>query len=129
MKAKSDRQYAEILSGLLAGLPPAKIPVALQTFTRFLSKERVLGRATRIISAFEKLAKEQQGIVEIALTTAHELSADMKKEIEKSFGKKTEMTVTIDPSLIGGFTALTHDRQLDASVKGRIERFASHLLS
>lgn len=129
MKVKSDREYAKILSGLLLGLPSHKKGKALEAFTVFLAKERVLKRIDRILSVFEKMMKEQEGITTVALTVARELSAETKKEIAKAFGKGTELNITIDPRLMGGFIALTKDERLDASVKGRLERFASHLLS
>lgn len=129
MKAKSDRDYAEILYGLTTDLNASETKKAVATFTDFLAKEQVVSRSESILNLFAKLAKERSGVQEVKLMVARELPSETLAEISKALGKKVELEISIDPSLIGGFVAVTPNERLDASIKGRIERFASHLIS
>lgn len=61
---------------------------------------------------------------EIYVTSANELSSDLKRKIEKTFSEKHSDSVVflyeIDPSLIGGILVKDGDRYYDASVRGRL---------
>ena len=48
--------------------------------------------------------------------------ADVSAALEKRFGRKLQVTVQQDPSLIGGIRVVVGDEVLDTSVKARLEQ-------
>ena len=44
-------------------------------------------------------------------------------------GGKVELTVETDPSVLGGLVVRVGDRLIDGSVRGRLERLRSQLVS
>ena len=52
---------------------------------------------------------------------AHQLNS-LAEALEKRFGRKLNLTVQEDPSLIGGIRVVVGDEVLDTSVKARLEQ-------
>ena len=50
-----------------------------------------------------------------------------KDLLESSLGGKVELEVRVDESLLGGFVAQVGSERYDVSLKGELERMASHL--
>ncbi|HEY4641002.1 MAG TPA: ATP synthase F1 subunit delta [Thermoanaerobaculia bacterium] len=63
--------------------------------------------------------------------TAHALNQDEQNELrqtlEKKLGKKVELQLTTDPTLLGGFVAQVGSEIWDASVAGKINKFRASL--
>jgi F-type H+-transporting ATPase subunit delta len=92
------------------------------------------GRADELdemVREFEALVAAGEGILDVELTTALELSdAERKKilgQIEQVSGRKLRATRRVDPSLIGGFVLRAGSHRVDASVRGRLERLRREL--
>jgi F-type H+-transporting ATPase subunit delta len=92
------------------------------------------GRADELdemVREFEALVAAEEGILDVELTTALELSdAERKKilgQIEQVSGRKLRATRRVDPSLIGGFVLRAGSHRVDASVRGRLERLRREL--
>ena len=66
------------------------------------------------------------------MTTAAELTAEMKNTVksalESSTGKTVEINFQVDPTLIGGMVAQVGDISYDASVRARLEDIQSALI-
>jgi F-type H+-transporting ATPase subunit delta len=66
------------------------------------------------------------------VTTAADLTADMRKTVkaalESSTGKTVEIDFQVDPTLIGGMVAQVGDISYDASVRARLEDIQSSLI-
>ena len=62
---------------------------------------------------------------------AHQLSDDeqnqLRQTLEKKLGKKVELRLTTDPTLLGGFVAQVGSEIWDASVAGKINKFRASL--
>jgi F-type H+-transporting ATPase subunit delta len=69
----------------------------------------------------QRLVKEDQGIVEASLITARSVDQalvdQIRQELEKSTGKRVEMKLEIDPSLIGGIVVILGDKIIDRSIR------------
>ena len=52
---------------------------------------------------------------------------DLKRTLEKKTGRKVEVEVSVDPSLLGGFVAKIGSEVYDASVAGKINKFRESL--
>jgi F-type H+-transporting ATPase subunit delta len=53
--------------------------------------------------------------------------ADLSGTLEKRFGRKLNVSVEIDASLIGGVRVVVGDEVLDTSVKARLEQMKAAL--
>jgi F-type H+-transporting ATPase subunit delta len=79
-----------------------------------------------IIREFRRLHRRREGIVEATVTTAAPLDqtavAAIEARIVAMTGQRVELSVAIDPGLLGGLQIRVGDRLIDASVRGRLER-------
>lgn len=121
MKRKnSNKQLAEALYQITRGLKGEKLTQALRGFVALLMRAHKLKQATRVIAEFVKHSKKQEGIVEIEVTTAHNLDDGTMSQIKKCFGSTVEETSVIDKDVLGGVKIKTDDKILDASLKTQL---------
>ena len=84
-----------------------------------------------IAREFEDLCRQEEGILNVELTTAYELSDDERRSIldaiERASGRRVEATSKVDRNLIGGLVLQAGSLRLDASVRGRLERLRREL--
>ena len=92
------------------------------------------GRADQIEATareFEELCRREEGVLNVELTTAYELSDDERRaileQIQRASGRRVEATSKVDPDLIGGLVLQAGSMRLDASVRGRLERLRHEL--
>jgi F-type H+-transporting ATPase subunit delta len=92
------------------------------------------GRANEldeIVREFEALVATEEGVLDVQLTTAVELSEDdaskLLDRIEQVSGRRLRATREVDPRLIGGFVLRAGSHRADASVRGRLERLRREL--
>ena len=78
-----------------------------------------------IAREFDALVSAEEGILDVELTTAVELSdGDAKNllgQIEQVSGRRLRASRSVDPDLIGGFVLQAGSHRADASVRGRLE--------
>ena len=71
------------------------------------------------------------GIMQAQIGTAKRLHDDTRGEIismiKKAFKAEIELKEVVDRDLIGGFVLSVEDKQLDASVKGKLNRIRKEL--
>ena len=93
-------------------------------FLRVVAKNRRLFAVPGIIRAFRRIAAEQRGEVSAEVTSAHALTADQEKELRAALksvtGKDVTLAVTVDPSLLGGLVVKIGSRQIDTSLKTKL---------
>lgn len=100
-------------------------PLTLRFLLFLVSKGRgmILGD---VISAFNDLSSEAQGIVPVDIVSAQRLSDDQLKAIvarfEEKLQKKLRATPHVDPSLLGGFKIRVRDTIYDYSVSHQLNR-------
>jgi len=103
----------------------------VRNFVRLVVEKGRAGEIRQIVAEFEQLVAEADRILDVELTTAHELSeADFQRlvaDIEKKSGRKVQASRTVDPDLIGGIVLQAGSMRLDASVRGRLERLRQQL--
>jgi F-type H+-transporting ATPase subunit delta len=79
-----------------------------------------------IARSYKQQYKEMKGILSAEVTTTFpltsELRAEFKKIISTAYGKESELTEKVDKSIIGGFVLKVGDRQIDESVKNKLQR-------
>ena len=85
----------------------------------------------QIAESYSKFADELSGVIRPTLTSGLPLEegqiAEIKAALEKSTGKKVELKVEIDPSLIGGVVTKIGDKVFDGSVRTQLARIQDTL--
>ena len=103
----------------------------VRNFVRLAVEKGRAGEIRDIAAEFETLVAEQERILDVDLTTAHELDdtefGRIVGRIEQASGRKVQATRTVDPGLIGGIVLQAGSMRLDASVRGRLERLRHDL--
>ena len=86
-----------------------------------------------IALSYGKIYREANNIAQVNITTAIELPEDKLSQIievvqHELKDKTVEKTVTVDPSLIGGFVVKVDSMLLDTSVKNELKKLRLKLL-
>jgi F-type H+-transporting ATPase subunit delta len=84
-----------------------------------------------MVHEFEALVAAEEGILDVELTTAVELSEDeadkILGQIEEVSGRRLRASRRVEPALIGGFVLKAGSYRADASVRGRLDRLRREL--
>jgi F-type H+-transporting ATPase subunit delta len=116
----SDEQFKAI-SAITA---KAKIGGLVGNFLRVVAKNRRLFAVPAMIKAFRQIAAAERGEVSAEVTSAHALTAAQEKELKTALkgvaGKDVSIAVTVDPSLLGGLIVKIGSRQIDTSLKTKL---------
>ncbi len=117
---------ADVLDKVLGGADEL-----VRNFVRLVIEKGRGGEIREIAAEFDTLVAAEEGVLDVELTTAHELSdADfdrIRTDIEQKSGRKVQASRTVDPDLIGGIVLQAGSMRLDASVRGRLERLRQQL--
>ncbi len=93
-------------------------------FLRVVAKNRRLFAVPGMIRAYRRIAAEQRGEVSAEVTSAHALSAAQQNELKATLrevaGKDVAVALTVDPSLLGGLIVKMGSRQIDTSLKTKL---------
>jgi F-type H+-transporting ATPase subunit delta len=104
-----------------------------RNFVRLLVEKGRAAEVREVAEEFEALVTAQEGILDVELTTASELSDEefgrIVGRIEQASGRRVQATRSVDPGLIGGLVLQAGSMRLDASVRGRLDRLRTELAS
>lgn len=82
----------------------------------------------QISELFDDLKAEAEGIIGVEVISAYPLEDDQKEKImevmTKRLGKKIEISMRVDESLIGGAVIRSGDSVIDASLRGRLRQLS-----
>lgn len=83
------------------------------------------------LNEFERLWYEKSGIVIAEVVTAVPLSPEQRNrlygKLEKMTGKEIEMRCTVDPAVIGGVSVIVGGKQIEGTVRARLDGLHSVL--
>ena len=86
-----------------------------------------------ILQQFELLKAQREKSVDVVVTTAYELSDDIKANLVKALSAKLErdvnVTSEVDQAIIGGALVRAGDTVIDGSVRGRLTKLAEAMNS
>jgi F-type H+-transporting ATPase subunit delta len=109
------------------GLPDMAIKVL-----EVLIRNRRINHLDSIVEALAAMIRQATGAVAAEVRAAHRLNEQEVKQLravlEKKFGRKVEVEVTTDPTLLGGFVAKVGSEVYDASIAGKINKFRESLM-
>jgi F-type H+-transporting ATPase subunit delta len=122
------RAKVSILEALLGGADEL-----VRNFLLLLAERGRAAEVEEVEREFERLVAEEEGRIEVELTTAVELSDDEARsivdQIQQAAGRQVESTRKVDPSLLGGIVLQAGSLRVDASVRGRLERLRRELVT
>ena len=108
-----------------------KADSAFANFVATLAANRRLPILADVADGFAALKRAAEGVLKVNVRAAVALDAAqadaLKAALAKRFGRKIELTSTIDESVIGGAIIDAGDTVIDGSVRGRLERLAQTL--
>jgi F-type H+-transporting ATPase subunit delta len=100
-------------------------------FVKLVAEKGRAAELDEIGAELDQLVAQEQRVLDVELTTAHELSDDefgrILGRIEAASGRKVQAERKVDPNLIGGIVLQAGSMRLDASVRGRLERLRHEL--
>lgn len=119
-KAVVDSLFAERLSA-----------VTLRTLHLLVDKRRE-GQVMDVVSAYQSLRDDAEGIAQVSVRSARALSDEDQKaiaaQLEKRLGKRVRLDVSIDASLIGGIVVQVGDTVYDGSVANKLASLRERML-
>lgn len=114
-------------------LQKLNVPATVTSFMLLLQERNRLSIFPQIVETFGALADERAGIVRARVTAARELTPDQLGEVKTALsklaaGKRVELTVDLDTSIIGGLVTRIGDMVFDGSVRTELERIEDTLM-
>ena len=98
---------------------------------RLLAVKQRLVLLPGITNELEDLVREAQGVLKATAVVARQLDAneqaDIIRRLEQITGKRIDLRVSVDPSILGGIVVRIGDRLIDASVANRLQRLRQEL--
>jgi len=95
---------------------------------QLLAENGKLSLLPEIAAQFEALRGEEEGVVDVLVSSAQALSDTQQAAIETSLKQRLKRDVrincTLDPALIGGAVIRAGDLVIDGSVRAKLERLA-----
>ena len=93
-------------------------------FLRVAARNRRLFAVPGMIRAFRRIAAAHRGEVSAEVTSAHALTSAQQTELKSALkdvaGKDVSIDLTVDPSLLGGMVVRLGSRQIDTSLKTKL---------
>ena len=98
----------------------------VQKFARYLTSQGRFEIIGAVALSFEQLSNALLGKAKATITVAKDLSdkevADLQKKLSAYSQKKVELSVTVDPAIIGGAITQIGSLVLDGSIKNRLNQ-------
>jgi F-type H+-transporting ATPase subunit delta len=111
---------------VVAGVAKSTLNDHAKNFLRTVIENGRLNALPEIAVQFRTLKNAQSGSSDAVVFSAFPIDAtalaDVALSLEKRFGRKLNVTVELQPELIGGIRVVVGDEVLDTSVKARLEQ-------
>ena len=124
--ADNPKASAEQVIGVISGVAGSQLPAAATNFLATVLENGRFAALPEIAKQFRALANARSGSSDAVVQSAFPIGAaelaQLGGTLEKRFGRKLQLTVEQDPSLIGGIRVVVGDEVLDTSVKARLEQ-------
>jgi len=111
---------------VIAGVAKSALGDQAKNFLRTVIENGRLSVLPEIAAQFRALKNAQSGSSDAVVFSAFPIDqaalADVAATLEKRFGRKLNVSVELQPELIGGIRVVVGDEVLDTSVKARLEQ-------
>ena len=116
---------------LITGVAKSALPETARNFLRVILDNGRLDVLPGVAAQFRSLVNSKSGSSDAVVFSAFPIEdaalAELGASLEKRFGRKLNLTVKQDDSLIGGVRVVVGDEVLDTSVKARLEQMKAAL--
>ena len=117
---------ADQVFDVIAGVARVALPEMAKNFLRTVIENGRLNALPEIAEQFRVLKNAQSGSADAVVYSAFAIDsaalADLAATLEKRFARKLNVSVEMQPELIGGIRVVVGDEVLDSSVKARLEQ-------
>lgn len=124
--ADSPKTTSAQVFDLITGVAKAALNDQAKNFLRMVIDNGRLSALPEIATQFRALKNAQSGSSDAVVHSAFPIDgaalAEVAATLEKRFGRKLNVTVELQPELIGGIRVVVGDEVLDTSVKARLEQ-------
>jgi F-type H+-transporting ATPase subunit delta len=111
---------------LITGVARSGLGDPARNFLRTVIDNGRLAVLSEIATQFRTLVNSRSGVSDAVVHSAFPIEpgplAELGGSLEKRFGRKLKLSVSLDPALIGGIRVVVGDEVLDTSVKARLEQ-------
>lgn len=118
----TDEQTFELITGVVK----SPLDAQAKNFLRTVIDNNRLAFLSEIASQFRALANAKNGSSDAVIFSAFPIEEQTLSEVslvlEKRFERKLNVSVALQPELIGGIRVVVGDEVLDTSVKARLEQ-------
>lgn len=123
----SERKQA-ILEELFSG----EFDTLTRSFLRLLVEKQRENLLRIVQEEYRRQADDAHGLIRAQATVALPLDDAQKQSIvaglQQRTGKQIELSVNVDPGILGGVVVRMHDTVIDGSVRGSLERLREKML-
>ena len=116
---------------IITGVARTQLPDLARNFLRTLIDNGRVQALPEIAAQFRALVNSKNGSSDAVVYSAFPLDAaalaELGATLEKRFGRKLNLSVQQDETLIGGVRVVVGDEVLDTSVKARLEQMKAAL--
>jgi F-type H+-transporting ATPase subunit delta len=124
--ADSPKASTDQVFDLMAGVAKVDLPDAAKNFLRTVIENGRLNALPEMATQFRALKNAQSGSSDAVVHSAFPIDgaalAELAVTLEKQFKRKLNLSVVLQPELIGGIRVVVGDEVLDTSVKARLEQ-------
>ena len=103
-----------------------------RNFVRILAENRRLGIVRDIAAAYEAERARAEKRSDVKVTSAYKLTAAEENAITvamtKRLGTKVDLSVDVDPELIGGLVIRSGDMVIDGTLRGQLAQLAQSVV-
>lgn len=118
---------------LVAGVAQRALPAMAQNFLRTVIENGRLSALPQIAAQFRAMKNAQSGFSDAVVYSAFAIDsaalADLAATLEQRFARKLNVSVQLQPELIGGIRVVVGDEVLDTSVKARLKQMKEALIA
>jgi F-type H+-transporting ATPase subunit delta len=111
--------------------PPGEVDPVFARFLAVLTESGRVQLLPEIAALFEEQRAEAERVVKVKITSATQLTpgerAKLHIALRKRFAREVEITLAIDPELIGGAVIDAGDIVIDGSLRNKLARLESAL--
>ena len=101
-------------------------------FLGLVNEKGRLNLLTSIAAAYKDLLDQQQGVIEVDVTVAHQVTNDeldsIRKKVSDALKREAVVYQYVDPSIIGGLILRVKDQLIDGSVRAQLSAIRQTLL-
>ena len=132
--ALTDAQRAELVASVVTAVPGCEAfgSTSGRNLLKLLAENDRLTDLPEIAAQFDALKSQAENKVKVTLVSATQVDAPLAEQITKSLtrrlGRAVELTLEVDPSLLGGAVIRADDMVIDGSVRTRLQRLTESLI-